>query len=80
MCGRFMRKMTCKEIHTLYRIPDRTTPKSVQSEAASASSPTPISHQLTSDVIRGARVLWHLRATLQRVSDSMHIRQKSGAF
>ena len=37
------------------------TPKSVQSEAASASSPTPISHQLTSDVIagtRGARVLW----------------------
>ena len=37
------------------------TAKSVQSEAASASSPTPISHQLTSDVIagtRGARVLW----------------------
>ena len=37
------------------------TAKSVQSEAASASSPTPISLQLTSDVIagtRGARVLW----------------------
>ena len=37
------------------------TSKSVQSEAASASSPTPISHQLTSDVIagtRGARLLW----------------------
>ena len=37
------------------------TAKSVQSEAASASSPTPISHQLTSDVIagtRGARLLW----------------------
>ena len=37
------------------------TAKSVQSEAASASSPTPISHQLTSDVIagtRGTRVLW----------------------
>ena len=37
------------------------TAKSVQSEAASASSPTPISHQLTSDIIagtRGARVLW----------------------
>ena len=26
MCGRFMQKMTCKEIHTLYRIPDWTTP------------------------------------------------------
>ena len=37
------------------------TAKSVQSEAASASSPTPISLQLTSDVIAGtpgARVLW----------------------
>ena len=37
------------------------TAKSVQSEAASASSPTPISHQLTSDVIagtRGVRLLW----------------------
>ena len=37
------------------------TAKSVQSEAASASSPTPISLQLTSDVIvgtPGARVLW----------------------
>ena len=37
------------------------TAKSVQSEAASASSPTPISLQLTSDVIagmRGARLLW----------------------
>ena len=31
------------------------TAKSVQSEAASASSPTPISHQLTSDVIAGTR-------------------------
>ena len=26
MCGGFMQKMTWKEIHTLYRIPDRTTP------------------------------------------------------
>ena len=37
------------------------TAKSVQSEAASASSPTPISLQLTSDVIagtRGVRLLW----------------------
>ena len=37
------------------------TAKSVQSEAASASSPTPISLQLTGDVIagtRGARLLW----------------------
>ena len=26
MCGRFTQKMTWKEIHTLYRIPDWTTP------------------------------------------------------
>ena len=42
------------------------TAKSVQSEAASASSPTPISPQLTSDVIagtRGARVLWQAAST-----------------
>ena len=26
MCGRFTQKMTWKEIHTLYQIPDRTTP------------------------------------------------------
>ena len=55
------------------------TAKSVQSEAASASSPTPISLQLTSDVIagtRGARLLWQAASAQGGNNDTSHRRAR----
>ena len=57
------------------------TAKSVQSEAASASSPTPISLQLTSDVIagtRGARLLWQAASAQGGNNDTSHRRARWG--